>query len=263
MTADYPEEFNIAEYFLDARIQEGRGDRIALRTDTGDHTYADVQQRANRFGHVLWEAGVQPGQRVIIALPDGPEYIAALFGVLKVGAVVVMVNPDLKADAIGYFYGYTGAGVALIHADTAPAFERAAEGAETLETLLMVGSEAFDQALEEAPSELETFPSHRDDPAIWLFSGGTTGQPKAVVQPHRSFANTTDCYAKATSDTQRTTSRSRCRSSTSVMRQAPISSSRSRFVPPPSSIPNDVRQRCYSKKSGASSLRSSSTCLSW
>jgi benzoate-CoA ligase family protein len=196
MTADYPEEFNIAEYFLDARIQEGRGDRIALRTDTGDHTYADVQQRANRFGHVLREAGVQPGQRVIIALPDGPEYVAALFGVLKVGAVVVMVNPDLKADAIGYFYGYTGAGVALIHADTAPAFERAAEGAETLETLLMVGSEAFDQALEEAPSELETFPSHRDDPAIWLFSGGTTGQPKAVVQPHRSFANTTDCYAK-------------------------------------------------------------------
>ena len=78
MTADYPEEFNIAEYFLDARIQEGRGDRIALRTDTGDHTYADVQQRANRFGHVLREAGVQPGQRVIIALPDGPEYVAAL-----------------------------------------------------------------------------------------------------------------------------------------------------------------------------------------
>ena len=196
MTADYPEEFNIADYFLDTRIQEGRGERIALRTDTGDHTYADVQRLANRFGHVLRAAGVQPGQRVIIALPDGPEYVAALFGVLKIGAVVVMVNPDLKADAIGYFYRYTGAGVALIHVDTAAVFEEAAEGVETLETMLVIGSETFSDSLEKAPVELENFPSHRDDPAIWLFSGGTTGQPKAVVQPHRSFANTTDCYAK-------------------------------------------------------------------
>jgi len=196
MTADYPEEFNIADYFLDARIQEGRGERIALRTDTGDHTYADVQQFANRFGHVLRAAGVQPEQRVIIALPDGPEYVAALFGVLKIGAVVVMVNPELKADAIEYFYRYTGAGVALIHADTAAAFAEAAEGVATLETMLVVGSEPFSHSLEEAPVELENFPSHRDDPAIWLFSGGTTGQPKAVVQPHRSFANTTDRYAK-------------------------------------------------------------------
>ena len=196
MTTYYPEAFNIAEHFLDARIQEGRGGRIALRTDTGDHTYAEVHELANRFGHVLRAAGVQPEQRVIIALPDGPEYVAALFGVLKIGAVVVMVNPDLKSDAIGYFYGYTGAQVALVHADTASAFEQAAEGAETLKTLLVTGTEAFDRLIADAPSELENVPTHRDDPAIWLFSGGTTGQPKAVVQPHRSFANTTDCYAK-------------------------------------------------------------------
>src|SRR3989449_11633906 len=47
-----------------------------------------------------------------------------------------------------------------------------------------------------APAALDTFPSHRDDAAIWLFSGGTTGQPKAVVQTHTSFANTAECYAK-------------------------------------------------------------------
>lgn len=44
--------------------------------------------------------------------------------------------------------------------------------------------------------ELDAFPTDPDDPALWLFSGGATGRPKAVVQTHRSFAYTTECYAK-------------------------------------------------------------------
>jgi len=59
-----------------------------------------------------------------------------------------------------------------------------------------VGDAAFDASLAAASPELEAFASHRDDPAVWLFSGGTTGRPKAVVQTHTSFANTTECYAK-------------------------------------------------------------------
>ncbi len=196
MTGMYSEDFNIAEYFLDARIQEGRGDRIALRTDSGDLTYLEVQELANRFGNVLRDAGVEPEQRVIIALPDGPEYVAALFGVLKIGAVVVMVNPELKPDAIEYFYRYTGATLALIHDDTAEAFVEAAGGVPCPERILVVGEDELHDSLDQASPELEGFPAHPDDPAIWLFSGGTTGQPKAVVQPHRSFANTTECYAK-------------------------------------------------------------------
>lgn len=191
-----PEQLNIADYFLDARIREGRGERIALRTDQGDLTYHQVQKLANRFGNVLRGAGVEPEQRVIIALPDGPEYVGALFGVLKIGAVVVMVNPGLNADAIEYFYRYTGATLAVVHADTEGPFRDAARGAGQLERLLLVGGEEMDALLAAAGPELETFPSRRDDAAIWLFSGGTTGQPKAVVQSHRSFANTTECYAK-------------------------------------------------------------------
>jgi benzoate-CoA ligase family protein len=62
--------------------------------------------------------------------------------------------------------------------------------------VLLVGDPSFERRLAEASPTLDTFPSHRDDPAIWLFSGGTTGRPKAVVQTHRSFANTTECYAR-------------------------------------------------------------------
>src|SRR6266516_4071357 len=191
-----PEQFNIAEYFLDARIREGRGDRPARLTGSRTLTYRDVQALANRFGHVLADRGVEPEQRVLIALPGGPEFVGALFGTLKLGAVVVMVNPHLKVDAIEYFYGYTRARLAIVHKDTAPAFRAAAERAPHLKRILIVGDAALEAELARVPEAFDTFPSHRDDPAIWLFSGGTTGQPKAVVQSHTSFANTTECYAK-------------------------------------------------------------------
>src|SRR2546422_2863605 len=107
-----------------------------------------------------------------------------------------MVNPELKPEAIAYFYGYTRAQVVVAHTDTVGAFRIAARGARHLKTILVVGELELDERLARAPAALDTFPSHRDDAAIWLFSGGTTGQPKAVVQTHTSFANTAGCYAK-------------------------------------------------------------------
>ena len=197
MSNELPERLNIADWLLDARVREGKGGRPALLTDQGTFTYGDVQALANRFGHLLERAGVEPEQRVIIALPDGPEFVAALFGTLKVGAVVVMVNPQLPVDAIEYFYAYTRASVALVHRHTAPAFQAARTGTGVgahLKQIIVVGEPTTSRVLDGAPLELDTFPSHRDDAAIWLFSGGTTGAPKAVVQSHGSFANTTMCY---------------------------------------------------------------------
>ncbi len=138
-----PEALNIADWFLGARVREGRGERTAIVAGDSRLTYRDVQALAHRFAHTLCALGVQPEQRVIVALPDGPEFVGALFGILTMGGVVVMVNPELRPEEIAYFYEYTGARV-----------------------------------------------------AIWLFSGGTTGRPKAVVQSHFSFVNTTELYAQ-------------------------------------------------------------------
>jgi len=198
MVFEPPERFNIADYFLGARIAEGLGARPALLTDQGTYTYAEVDRLASRFAHLLREAQVSPEQRVIIALPDGPAFVGALFGILKIGAVVVMVNPQLTPEQIAYFYDYTRATAVLVAGPSAPAFVAAAAGAPTLKRVLKVDAPDVTLRLETLPDSIETFPTHRDDPAIWLFSGGTTGQPKAVVQTHGSYANTTECYAKNT-----------------------------------------------------------------
>jgi benzoate-CoA ligase family protein len=196
MTSTRPDRLNIADHFLDARVREGNGDRPALLTDRRTWTYRDVQTLANRFGHLLRGAGVEPEQRVLIALPDGPEFVGALFGALKIGAVVVMVNPAHKPDAIEQLYGYSRARAALVHKESVDAFQAAARSASSPVRLLILGEPEVEDLLAHAPRDLETLATHRDDPAIWLFSGGTTGRPKAVVQPHASFVNTTECYAK-------------------------------------------------------------------
>jgi len=198
---DLPDRFNIADYFLGERVREGRGERLALRLADRDLTYAEVQTLADRFARALLEVGVRPEERVLIALPDGAEFVGALFGTLKIGAVVVMVNPGRSPQDLAALFDYSRAGCVVVDGTVLESFEAALGAADRRPPLLVVGGDAGSHtpfnALAAGPEEgLETAATHPDDPAIWLFSGGTTGLPKAVVQTHRSFANTTECYAK-------------------------------------------------------------------
>src|SRR5262245_3292805 len=201
MTFEPPERRNIADLFLDARVREGRGDRTAILTDARPWTYREIHDHANRYGALLRSAGADPEDRVMIALPDGPDFVGALFGTLKLGAVVVMVNPDLPAPDLATLLDYTRVRFVVTTAGRAPVFREAASASgvatsRCLRAVIEADAPEFARELASAPPSLETFPSHADDPAIWLFSGGTTGRPKAVVQTHRSFAFTTEAYGR-------------------------------------------------------------------
>jgi benzoate-CoA ligase len=196
-----PLDFNMADYFLDQRIRQGLGDKTALLFEDRKLTYRQVQAAANLAGNALRNLGVEIENRVIISLPDGPEYVASFFGILKIGAVVVMVNPHLKPEELATFLDYTRAKVAIVHSGQLEAWTEAAQEAVHLKHFLVVGSTcdthpSWDVEMNRASDRLENARTCRDDAAVWLFSGGTTGRPKGVVQTHTSFANTTECYAK-------------------------------------------------------------------
>lgn len=179
-----PEWLNIAELFLTRRLTEGRGDRIALRLADRRFTYAELDELANRFGNLLRDLGVRQEERVILALPDSAEYAGALFGILKIGAVAVMVNPGLPPDGLAAMAELARARVAVVPPDASPPVRH---------RVVVAGA---DGPHLDCGDRLEPARTHRDDPAIWLFSGGTTGRPKAAVQTHGSFANTTELYAQ-------------------------------------------------------------------
>ena len=199
---DPPERLNLADYFLGDRLREGHGERIALRLDHEERSYRAVEARASRFARALQQRGVRREERVLLALPDGEDFVAALFGILKLGAVVVMLNPELSREEAQAQLDYVRPTLAILTPAGHALYSSLLAPGRYLECGLLVAGDAQHEAAwqRRAPDELD-FPAaatHRDDPAIWLFSGGTTGRPKAVVQPHRSFANTTELYAKRT-----------------------------------------------------------------
>jgi benzoate-CoA ligase family protein len=115
--------------------------------------------------------------------------------------VVVMVNPELPAEAIAALLDYLAPRLAVIGGDQAARWSAALGRAEARCTLLTLGDRApgcpaFEELALTVAADFSTVPTHRDDSAVWLFSGGTTGRPKAVVQSHRSYAYTTVAYGQ-------------------------------------------------------------------
>lgn len=211
MAVSFPEQFNMATYFLDDRIDDGLGDKTAVYCGDKRYTYREVQQMANEVGNALLRLGVEMEDRVLIVLPDSIEFVATWFGVAKIGAVITMVNTILPPADYEYYLDYTRAKVAVVQADVMERFAPAASTSPYLKHTIVAGTKVSGslESLEgrstvksyarltlEASDVLETAPTSRDDIAIWLFTSGSTGHPKAAVHLQHDLPYNTECYAK-------------------------------------------------------------------
>jgi benzoate-CoA ligase family protein len=192
--------FNLTTYFVDRHLEEGRGGRTALITDEGDCTYAELAALTNRVGNTLLELGVAREQRVLIAIGDGPEFVATWYAALKIGAVTAEAYTFLSAKDYAYYLGYTRAAVAVVDGSTLPAIREAIDAGSHAPRLLVLGVApqelrpaeiSFDELVAAAPEELEAANTHEDEIAVWKFTTGSTGEPKAcvhrMVTPRLSF----------------------------------------------------------------------------
>ncbi len=184
---------------LAQQVAAGRGDKPAIVAADATLTYEQLRRAVNRAGGLLRELGVRREQRVLLVLDDTTAFPILFLGAMRIGAVPVSVSPLDKDDNFRHFIDDSYAEVV---ATDAGALERisAALGERPVRWLVRGGAGAnvteLDEGLDAQADELEAAPTHRDDPAFWLYSSGSTGRPKGVVHLHHDIGVTCENYAR-------------------------------------------------------------------
>ena len=195
----FPERFNLASYYLDRNLSEGRGDKVALYCGEGTRTYGELDRRVRSLTAALRGLGLRPEERVLLVLPDGFEFAEAWFATLRAGGVFAMVNPLLKRDEYAKYLEYTKARIVITHPGTLAEIGPAAERARLCDHVLVTGPDgSFESSIADHDPDgpqTEVEATGPDDLAGWLFTSGSTGTPKACVHTHGDFAYSTETYA--------------------------------------------------------------------
>ena len=168
-------------------------DRPAASEKGRDISYAQLDEAASRIASGLLNAGISPGDRVVLCAPNSSDWIAFYFGVIKTGAVAVTLSDQLKRDELLQLLTQAKARAVYASAEKREAFEELSgdcgirllvtdEGPTALKELTASGDRGF-RAVER----------RRDDTAAILFTGGTTGIPKGAMLSHENINTALYC----------------------------------------------------------------------
>jgi len=183
-------------------------DHAALQCKGREWSYAELEGAASRAAGGFARLGLESGDRACLLLPNGPEFLIAYYGLLKLGAIPISLNVMLKADEVAYIAGDAGARLFLAHRallQNLPSRDRM----PTVTNLVVVGGEApaAARAFEEVVGDGEprrAIDLERDATAAILYTSGTTGRPKGAMLSHanvvaNSYA-TNHCLEMTTED---------------------------------------------------------------
>ncbi len=191
-----PDVYNIGVDVCDKWAHDG--DRVALiDTTAGEvrYTFTELARRSNRWANVLTGLGIGHRDRVAIILSQRPETVLAHIATYKAGAIAVPLATLFGEDALEYRLRDSGARVVVFDSLTAPKLGRIRDRLPDLEHLIGVdesalalpGAQAAATLEERASDRFAPSPTRAHDPALIMYTSGTTGPPKGAVLPHSAL----------------------------------------------------------------------------
>jgi len=197
-----PRDYNAAIDLIERNLATGRGDKVAFIDDRTSLTYAALAERVDRAANGFRALGIEPEQRIVLALLDTVDFPIAFLGAIKAGMVPVPVNTVLTPQDYGFLLRDSRARALVVsdalHDRLAPALA----GQDALRHVIVcgdktpVGTKSFDQLLASASPQAKAAPTTCDDPCFWLYSSGSTGAPKGAVHLQSHLILTAELYAK-------------------------------------------------------------------
>ena len=197
----YPVTLNVGEALLDANAEGGRAGRPAILAGERTITYGELAAQVNRLCHGLRSIGLDRGDRVLLRMPNVPEFIASYLACQKLGIVTVGTMPMLRARELAYVAEDAGTTAAIVWGGLREELERAQQQAPDLKRLIVAGEARSGDttlaSLMDGRSErFSAVDTERDDIAMIAYTSGSTGVPKGCVHFHRDILASADAYAR-------------------------------------------------------------------
>src|SRR6478752_9899872 len=193
-----PASFNIAVAVCD-RWAEREPRRVAIlyqhadgRLDKVD--YGTLRETSNRLANALRAHGIARGDRVALMLPQMPEVAAIHIAIYKLGAIALPLAVLFGPDALAYRLQNAGARALLTNAQglakTAEIRRTQGDALAGLKLIVSVdgaaeGAIGFQETLDRASADFRPLATAADEPALMVYTPGTTGQPKGALHAHR------------------------------------------------------------------------------
>ena len=173
---------NLAQLLDQAADQHA--DRLAVVFENDELSYADLAETSSRFAGGLQRLGVEPGDRVGVHLPNLPQFIIAIWGILKAGAVPTPMNPQLRRREISYQLRDADAKLLIGLVPYIDEIEAASEEVGGIPLVTVGGESRHARFRELLDGPAIVVDREDDDIALQPYTSGTTGLPKGVLLTH-------------------------------------------------------------------------------